>query len=59
MLLIPNIGLAKFKLHPTRNAQENPVTCVLSNNKPAFYTVSPERMEQLIKAEEKLKELDA
>ena len=31
MQLIPNIGLAKFKLHPTKKAQENPITSVLSN----------------------------
>ena len=31
MQLIPNIGLAKFKLHPTKKAQENPITSGLSN----------------------------
>ena len=57
MQLIPNIGLAKFKLHPTKNAQENPITCVLAHNVEAFYTVTPERMRELLEAESKLKEL--
>ena len=54
MQLIPNIGLAKFKLHPTKNAQENSITCVLAHNVVAFYTVTPERMEELLEAENKL-----
>lgn len=52
MQLIPNIGLAKFKLHPTRKAQENPITCILSHNEAAFYTVTPSRMVELLEAEE-------
>lgn len=56
MQLIPNIGLAKFKLHPTKKAQENPITCVLAHNVEAFYTVTPERMNELLEAEAKLKE---
>ena len=55
MQLIPNIGLAKFKLHPTKNAQENPITCVLAHNVEAFYTVTPERMKELLEAESKLR----
>ena len=55
MQLIPNIGLAKFKLHPTKNAQENPITCVLAHNVEAFYTVTPERMKGLLEAESKLR----
>ena len=58
MQLIPNIGLAKFKLHPTKKAQENPITCVLAHNVEAFYTVTPERMKELLEAESKLKSLD-
>lgn len=54
MKLIPNIGLARFKLHPTRIAQENPVTCVLSHDKTAFYTVTAERMAELLRAEQML-----
>ena len=57
MQLIPNIGLAKFKLHPTKNAQENPITCVLSNNVSVFYTVTPERMNQLLIAEKMLERI--
>lgn len=55
MQLIPNIGLAKFKLHPTKKAQENPITCVLAHNVEAFYTVTPERMKELLEAESKLR----
>lgn len=57
MQLIPNIGLAKFKLHPTKKAQENPITCVLAHNVGVFYTVTPERMKELLDAESKFKEL--
>ena len=55
MQIIPNIGLAKFKLHPTKKAQENPITCVLAHNVEAFYTVTPERMKELLEAEIKLR----
>ena len=55
MQIIPNIGLAKFKLHPTKNAKENPITCVLAHNVEAFYTVTPERMKELLEAESKLR----
>ena len=57
MQLIPNIGLAKFKLYPTKKAQENPITCVLAHNVEAFYTVTPERMAELLEAEINIKEL--
>jgi len=57
MQLIPNIGLAKFKLHPTKNAKENPITCVLANNVSVFYTVTPERMNQLLIAEKMLERI--
>ena len=57
MQLIPNIGLAKFKLHPTKKAQENPITCVLAHNVEAFYTVTPERMKELLEAENKLNDI--
>lgn len=58
MQLIPTIGLAKFKLHPTRNAQENAITCVLSNNNTAFYTVTHDRMKELLDAESLSKDQD-
>ena len=54
MKLIQNIGLARFKLHPTRVAQENPITCVLSHSRAAFYTVTAERMAELLRAEQML-----
>ena len=57
MQLIPNIGLAKFKLKPTKNAQENPITCVLAHNVEVFYTVTPERMAELLEASDKLDEI--
>lgn len=57
MQIIPNIGLAQFKLHPTRNAQQSDITNILSHNKTVFFTVTPDRMKQLLEAEQKLKEL--
>lgn len=57
MQIIPNIGLAKFKLHPTKNAKENPITCVLANNVSVFYTVTPERMNKLLIAEKMLERI--
>lgn len=57
MQIIPNIGLAQFKLHPTRNAQQSEITNILSHNKTVFFTVTPERMEQLLEAEEALRKI--
>lgn len=57
MQIIPNIGLAQFKLHPTKKAQLNKITSVLSHNKTVFFTVLPDRMLELLEAEKKLKEL--
>lgn len=59
MKLIPHIGLARFKLHPTRIAQENQITCVLSHDKTAFYTVTAERMAALLRAEQMLERIQA
>ena len=52
------IAVTDFRKHPFMNKGEETMA-VMKNNKPAYYTVSPERMEQLIKAEEKLKELNS
>lgn len=35
----------------TKPMLENDVVCVLKNNEPAFYTVSPERMIELLNSE--------
>ena len=35
----------------TKPMMENEIVCVLKNNEPVFYTISPERMEKLINAE--------
>lgn len=35
----------------TKPMLENEVVCVMKNNEPVFYTVSPERMKQLLNAE--------
>ena len=49
-------SISELKKNPVK-AAEHDVVCVLNRCKPAFYTVSPERIAQLIEAEEKLKEL--
>lgn len=35
----------------TKPMLENEVVCVMKNNEPVFYTVSPERMGELLNAE--------
>ena len=35
----------------TKPMVENEVVCVMKNNEPIFYTVSPERMKELLNAE--------
>nr|DAF69086.1 MAG TPA: hypothetical protein [Caudoviricetes sp.] len=58
MKLIPNVNLASFRQSPTKIAKENPITRILSNSSTAFYTVTEEKMNELIKKEEELKEMD-
>ncbi|MED6004900.1 MULTISPECIES: hypothetical protein [Enterobacteriaceae] len=48
-------SISELKKNPVK-AAEHDVVCVLNRCKPAFYTVSPERMEQLIRAEEMLED---
>ena len=38
---------------------ENDIVCVMKNYKPAFYTVDPVRLDQLLRAEKRLKEISA
>lgn len=49
-------SISELKKNPVK-AAEHDVVCVLNRCKPAFYTVSPERMKELLDAEQKLKEL--
>lgn len=45
------LGITELKVNPMQVA-EHDMVCVLSRSKPAFYTVSVERMEELLSAEE-------
>lgn len=48
--------ISELKKNPSA-VKGNIDTCVLSHNKPAYYTVNPSRYEQLLNAEKELKEL--
>lgn len=50
------IGITDLRKNPMIFVNE-PVVCVLSRSKPVYYTVTPERMAELVKAEEELKAL--
>lgn len=54
---IIKMPLAQFKSAPTHEAKSHGVICVTTHKREAFYTVTPERMEQLLKAEDENKEL--
>ena len=41
----------------TKPMMENDIVCVMKNNEPAFYTIDPVRLDQLLRAEKKLKEI--
>ena len=53
--LTPNItNITQHKKNPVE-LSKSPETCVLSNGKPCFYSVSPDRMLELLQAHEALK----
>lgn len=56
-MIIKKMPLAQFKLAPTYEAKTNGVLCVMTHKREAFYTVTPERMAELLQAEDRLKEL--
>ena len=43
----------------TKPMMENDIVCVMKNYKPAFYTIDPVRLDQLLRAEKQLKEINA
>ena len=43
----------------TKPIMENDIVCVMKNYKPAFYTIDPVRLDQLLRAEKQLKEINA
>lgn len=45
------IGITELKVNPMQVA-EHQMVCVLSRSKPVFYTLTPERMEELLYVEE-------
>lgn len=51
------IGITELKVNPIQVADHD-VVCVLSRSKPVFYTVTPERMEELLYAEEQFENLN-
>lgn len=51
------VGITELKVNPMQVA-EHQMVCVLSRSKPVFYTVTPERMEELLYAEEQFVNLN-
>lgn len=57
LILSENVTcISELKKNPSA-VKNNTDTCVLSHNKPAYYTVNPTRFAELLEAEQKLKEL--
>lgn len=54
-MIYPTIAVSSLQ-RTNKPSLENPVVCVIKNSKPVFYTVSPLRLEQLLRAEEELKQ---
>ena len=53
--LTPNItNITQLKKNPVE-LSKSPETCILSNGKPCFYSVSPDRMLELLQAYEALR----
>lgn len=50
-------NITELKKNPVELSKHNE-TCVLSNGRPCFYSVSPERMKELLDAEKSLNDLD-
>ena len=51
------VGITELKVNPMQ-VSEHQMVCVLSRSKPVFYTVTPERMEELLYAEEQFVNLN-
>lgn len=49
--------LSEFRLAPTHEVRQHGVVCVMTHKREAFYSITPDRMKQLLEAEQKLKEL--
>ena len=59
VLDIPHVSISSLQ-KSTKPMIENDVVCVLKNYTPAFYSVSPDRMKELLDSESKAKmHLDA
>lgn len=58
ILSVPTVSISSIQ-RSNKPMLEKDLVCVVKNNKAAFYTISPERLYELLSAEEKLKELQA
>ena len=57
IILSQNItSISELKKNPSA-VKSNVDTCVMSHNKPAYYTVSPLRYAQLLRAEKELNDI--
>lgn len=54
---LPNVTISSLQ-RTTKPLTENEIVCVFKQCEPAFFTVKPERMKQLLKAEAMLKRLE-
>ncbi len=54
---VEKMPLAQFRLAPTHEVRTHKEICVMVHKREAFYSVTPERMKELLDAEQKLKEL--
>lgn len=53
---LPSVTISSLQ-RTTKPLTENDVVCVFKQCEPAFFTVKPSRMKELLDAEQKLKEL--
>lgn len=59
MLLTDKIvSVTEFRKNPLQGNKQD-LLCVLKNNKPEFYCIDPVRLQQLINAENKVKEMQS
>lgn len=54
---VEKMPLAQFRLAPTHEVRTHKEICVMVHKREAFYSVTPERMKELLDAEAKNKEL--
>lgn len=54
---IEKMPLAQFRLAPTHEVRTHKEVCVMVHKREAFYSLTPERMQQLLKAEAMLERL--